>query len=75
MKQYMGHTRINEGTGALQLLHTELFKKFGSLLAEPRRGQLLFVPKQAEIPYVRQDYLLASNVVESLREIYRKIRE
>jgi hypothetical protein len=75
MKQHTGHTRINEGTGALQLLHTELFKKFGSLLAEPRHGQLLFAPKQAEIPYVRQDYLLASNVVESLHEIYRKIRE
>jgi hypothetical protein len=73
MQRHTAIARMNEALGSLKLLHAELAQAFGSLLVEPRSGLGLFVPRRAEIPYLRQDYLLCDGVVAALKDIHRRI--
>lgn len=75
IKGHVSHLRVNEGLGVLQHLHSELFRQFGSLLVEPRTGQQLFTPRVADIPYVRQDYLLAGRHASTLLNLYKKVSQ
>lgn len=75
IKSHVAHIRVNEGLGALQYLHSELFRQFGGLLVEPRSGPSLFAPKVSDIPYICQDYLLADGPAVALLDVYKRISQ
>jgi hypothetical protein len=72
VESHVSYLRVNEGLGPLQHLHAELFRQFGALLVEPRAGPWLFTPKISDIPYIRQDYLLARGLAATLLDVYKR---
>jgi hypothetical protein len=74
MADNMGKALLNEGSATLAALHQQLFSEFGKGLVPPHPADFFFLPRRAEIPYVRRDYMLVPGVVEQLREIHRQLR-
>jgi hypothetical protein len=65
---------INEHSANLNAVHAANFKKYGGRLIAPRSEECFFVPKQGNLEYIKESYLLADGVREALRGVLGRIR-
>jgi hypothetical protein len=74
METATGTIRMNEGVGVLLRLHEELWREFGHLMVQPYTEGRLFAPKNAELRYVRPDYLLTPGIADRIRSLHQELR-
>jgi hypothetical protein len=74
MQQDQLALQMNEDGASLRALHRSVFEKFGGRLVPPRSGDALFVPRNARISFVGQNYLLRDGVLDALRTIHDQLR-
>jgi hypothetical protein len=66
--------RIDDTSPMLATLHANILAQYRGCQVEPFPAEGLFRPDCAEVKYVQQDYLMAAEVMETLRQIHGRLR-
>jgi hypothetical protein len=73
MQYLVNSIRFDDAAPALARLHNHLAERYESMLVPPVPVASLFRPQRAEVNYIRQDYLFAEEVMDTLRAIQAKL--
>jgi hypothetical protein len=73
MRFLVNSIRFDDAAPALARLHSELSGRYQAALVPPFPVASLFRPQRAEVNYIRQDYLFADEVMDTLRAIQAKL--